>query len=183
MDNATPYGESWQDILASPQASEPEPAEPPPGRSRSMLKGAALVLAGLVVGTVAVTAAQAATRDAGTTAAAPAVLSTTDDPPAFDGGRGFGRGGFDGEQRLSGTLTAVGADSVTVRTSEGTATYAVLGVTDIRRDGQEVALSSLRAGDAVLVHVLPTSSGLVAERILAASTSDPAAVTGTGRAT
>jgi hypothetical protein len=70
-----------------------------------------------------------------------------------------------------------------VRGAAGTATYAVTGATDIRRDGQQVALSSLKAGDAVLVHVLPTSSGFVAERILAGSSSEAPAVTGTGRAT
>ena len=78
-------------------------------------------------------------------------------------------GGLAGEQRLSGTLVSVGTDSVTMRTSRGRATYSVTSATEVVRNGRVADLSALRAGDAVLVHVLPsgTGSGMTVERIFA----------------
>ena len=65
-------------------------------------------------------------------------------------------------------LTAIGGSSVTVRGTDGsTATIAVDDSTQVQEDGQTVALSSLKTGDAVLVHVLTSGSGTVAERVLA----------------
>ena len=95
-------------------------------------------------------------------------------PGGFSGGFGGGGlsgGGLSGEQRLSGTLVSVGSSTVTVRTSSGTATYAVTSSTEIVRNGQVVAVTALKAGDPVLVHVYPSgsSSRLTVERLFAGS--------------
>jgi hypothetical protein len=92
-------------------------------------------------------------------------------PGGFPGGRA-------GEQHLTGTLTSVGASSVTVTTASGTATYAVTSATQIIRNGNVSSLAALRSGDSVFVHVYPTGSTdqLTAERIFAAAstaTGDP----------
>jgi hypothetical protein len=49
---------------------------------------------------------------------------------------------------LSGTVTAVGTDSVTIKTSSGTSTYVVTSASDIDKNG-EAQLSDLAVGDAV----------------------------------
>lgn len=94
----------------------------------------------------------------------------------FAGGGQGGFGGLDGEQHLAGTLVSVGSGSVTVRTSSGTATYTVTGKTEIVRNGQQVSLSALKAGDPVFVHVYPagSSSRLTVERLFAGSSATDA---------
>lgn len=90
-----------------------------------------------------------------------------DDGGTFAGPGGGPGGGLDGEQRLQGTLTAVGSSSVTVRTSSGTATYVVTSTSELVRNGQQVSLSGLKTGDAVLVHVYPLNGKTVVERLFA----------------
>jgi hypothetical protein len=146
---------------------------------RAVAVGAGLVLAGALVGTVGVSLVQAATRNtAATTTQPPAAAAqggagTQAVPPGTQGGtgtqgvppgagfRGPQGGGVAGEQRITGTIAAIGTSSVSVKTASGTSTYAV--------DGQTDALSSLTAGETVLLHVFPASSGsaMYAERILA----------------
>jgi hypothetical protein len=48
----------------------------------------------------------------------------------------------------SGTVTAVGSNSVTIKTSSGTTTYGVTAASDIDKNG-EAQLRDLKAGDAV----------------------------------
>jgi hypothetical protein len=48
----------------------------------------------------------------------------------------------------TGTVTAVGANGVTIKTSTGTTTYAVISASDIDKNG-EAKLSDLKVGDAV----------------------------------
>jgi hypothetical protein len=48
----------------------------------------------------------------------------------------------------SGTVTAVGSSSLTIKTSSGTTTYAVVANSDIDKNG-EAQLSALAVGDAV----------------------------------
>jgi hypothetical protein len=147
------------------------PDRKPVGRAVAM--GAGLVLAGALVGMVGVSVVQAATRNtaAATTqppaAAAQGGTGTQGVPPA--GGFGGSRGGVAGEQRITGTIASVFANAVSVKSASGTSTYVVDGQTDIRRDGQTIALSSLTAGETVLLHVFPAGSGsaMYAERILA----------------
>jgi preprotein translocase subunit YajC len=66
-------------------------------------------------------------------------------------GRGHGPGG---QLSLSGTVTAVGSSSVTIKTSTGTTEYKV--DSDIDKNG-EAKLSDLRAGDAVRFSVTPSN--------------------------
>ena len=166
----------WQEV-APPAASDEigsDPAPAAPSRARGIGGAAALVVGGLIAGTIGITAVQAATgsdKSEQETAATPFGTAPNQGqlqgaPPAgaFGGRPG---GGLDGEQRLSGTITAIGSSSITVTTSSGKATYAVTGRTDIRRDGQTIALSALKVGETVLVHVYPSGSSFAAERILA----------------
>jgi hypothetical protein len=98
---------------------------------------------------------------------------------AVPGGQGLrGRfGGQNGEQRLIGTLTAVSASKITVRSSSGTATYQVVAQTEIVREGAAASAADLKVGDRVLVHVFPASgSDGVLERVIAV----PAARAGAG---
>ena len=90
-------------------------------------------------------------------------------PPGFAGGPGFG--GRDGEQRVNGTVTAVGSSSVTVKLASGTtATYAVIGSSDIVKNGARVSLSSIKVGDAVFLHVYPSNGQTVVEHLFAGTT-------------
>ena len=165
--------------------SETPEAEHAAGRStgrvdrlRTIAKPVALVVAGLIVGVGAVSAAQAVGGDDSDNTVAgdrafDALGETDGDgfdghglPPGFDGTGG----GIAGEQHLTGRLTAVGDSTVTVRSSSGTATYQVLSDTQIVRDGASAQLSDLQVGDPVLVHVYPASSDsdqMVAERVFA----------------
>jgi hypothetical protein len=79
-----------------------------------------------------------------------------------------------GEEHVSGTITSIGSDTVTVKASDGsTATYSVTSATQIVDDGAVVALSDLTNGTDVLVHVIPAESGDgTAERILAGSSAE-----------
>jgi hypothetical protein len=74
------------------------------------------------------------------------------------GGNGQGFAGRDGEIRLVGTLTAVSGSKVTVESTTGSATYTISSTTWILRNGAAALASALRVGDAVLVHVFPSSS-------------------------
>jgi len=58
---------------------------------------------------------------------------------------------------LSGTVTAVGSSSVTIKTASGTATYAVTSSSDIEKNGTKATSSDLAVGDAV--HFSTTTTG------------------------
>ncbi|HTL22867.1 MAG TPA: hypothetical protein VL281_02420 [Mycobacteriales bacterium] len=187
--DATPpqQPEPEEDWLLSPDGAAPAvpvdevgPAaphgEPAPSKDRKgLLTAAGLVVAGLVAGAVG-TFAVGHSGDDGTTRltnagdqqglGAPGGGQLPQGAAPFDRGGPAG-GGFDGEQRLQGTLTAVGSSSVTVRTGSGTATYAVTASSELVRNGQVVSLSGLRTGEAVLVHVYPLNGRTVVERLFA----------------
>lgn len=169
-------------LLPGTPHEESAPAEG--SRFSRLLKPAALVVAGLIAGGGVVTAAQALTGDGASDGAVTAGafdprtgapgLGDTDGngfggrgaPPAFDGGHG----GLVGELRLTGTLTAVGSSTVTVTTSQGTATYQLTDSTQIVVDGQVAELADLTKGDQVFLHVYPSSTDadqLLVERIFA----------------
>lgn len=77
-------------------------------------------------------------------------------------------GGIVGEQRLSGTLTAVTSDSLTLRVSGSETTYALTSASQVVVDGQPATVSDLSKGDAVLMHVIPGANGdFVVERVFA----------------
>jgi len=85
---------------------------------------------------------------------------------AGGGGPGGGFGGRPGEQHVRGTVTAVGASSVTVKLANGTtATYGVIESSDIEKDGARVSLSAIKPGDAVFLHVYPLNGKTVVEHL------------------
>ena len=123
-----------------------------PGTGRRRIVGASLVAGGVLTGavlagTISANAANAATTStpaAGSTAtqAAPGVQEHDGIPEAQEhhGGHGLG---------LSGTVTAVGSGTVTIKPATGsTITYTVNSSSDFDKNG-EAQLSSLVAGDAV----------------------------------
>ncbi len=153
-----------------------EPVTAAPSRRSTAAKGAGLLVAGLLVGVLGVTALQGngstpTNNAANTTAAGPGGQLAPGTGTQGFGGQGFGGQGFGGrgggvagETRTVGTVTAVSGSTVTVRGTDGTtATYQVNSDTEIARDGAQIALSDVKAGETVLVHVLP---GDVAERVL-----------------
>ena len=173
------------DWLISPEPSTPPAADeaPRPGR-RAALAAAGLVAAGALVGGVGVSALRSHTS----TPASPSAFTNVqlpngqlpngqlpngqlpDDGSQDDGFAGGPGGGIAGEQRVGGTVTAVNASSVTIRTASGTASYAVTAQSQIVRDGALASLSAVRAGDNVFVHLIPGSgSSYVVERLFAQS--------------
>lgn len=72
--------------------------------------------------------------------------TTEDGVPESREQHGGGHGGFG--LGLTGTVTAVGASSVTIKTSQGMTQYAVAGSSDIDKNG-EATLSAVRVDDAV----------------------------------
>jgi hypothetical protein len=152
-----------EDFLEVPQDAAPSYAEEisAPARRRrvpaAVTTGAWLAV-GLVVGAIGVAAIHS-TRTADGADGAPA--AATNQVPGFGGsgfgGSGFGGGRLAGEQHLFGTLSAVGASSITVTSTSGTATYPIESGTVLVKDGQRVSsLSSLKVGDTVVVHVYPS---------------------------
>ena len=114
-----------------------QPAATPPRRRRGLVLGAGLVGAGVVAGAIV---GGTVLSNAATTTPTPGSSSSATQPQY---GHGHGR-----MLDLSGTVTAVGSSSVTIRTSSGTTTYQVDSNSDIDKHG-EAQLSSLKAGDAV----------------------------------
>jgi hypothetical protein len=114
-----------------------------PGAQRRGRAGlAALGAVGGVVAGVAITWGVVSANAASTTpgAATGSAPSSSTTQPAFHG--------HDGGLGTSGTVTAVGTSSVTIKTSSGTKTYKVSSSSDIDKNG-EAKLSDLKAGDAV----------------------------------
>jgi hypothetical protein len=94
---------------------------------RTLAMRAGLVVAGAVVGGIVVASVH---HDSSATAAP---TSFGAPPGQLPGPPQGGFGGLAGEQRLSGTLVSVGSSSVTVRTPNGQATYAVMSASEIVR--------------------------------------------------
>lgn len=154
--------------LAAP-ATEPVGAPVPPRRSGAVLKGLGIVTTGLVAGAIGVAAISSSSGT--TNAASTSRFVGPAGQGGFQGGPpgGFGgRGGVAGETRLQSVLTAVGSSGITVKGLDGTTTTVpVNGATEIVRNGAAASLSALQVGDQVLVHVVPSGSATVAERVFA----------------
>lgn len=123
--------------------------------------------AGLTAGVVLATTlgAQAATSTPSPSTSTPSATSTVapgahqgdngaDGVPESQEVHGHGRGGA---LDLSGTVTAVGTSSVTIKTSTATKAYAVTSSSDIDKNG-EGALKDLAVGDAVTFSVDSTAT-------------------------
>lgn len=129
----------YSNWVSGPPTAAPEPA---PRTPRGRFGLAALGLVGGVTAGAAIAfgiSGANATTTAGTGSAAANSSSASSSAP--DGHRGFGLD-------TSGTVTAVGSTSVTIKTSSGTKTYKVTSSSDIDKNG-EATLSDLKAGDAV----------------------------------
>ena len=113
----------------------------------------ALIGAGIAAGAIGATAlgANAATTTNGAAASSSSTSGATAGSVPPPAGGGYHVPG------MSGTVTAVGSSSVTIKTSSGTTTYAVTSASDIDKNG-EAQLSNLVVGDAVTFNVMPTSS-------------------------
>ena len=184
--NEHPGADDTTRIPATQDTTPPIPpaaaATPPPPPSRQPLPKR--VLAGLAAAVVvafgggyAVSAVQGDSNAEAATRGMPRSggLPGGSGPDSRDDRDGDGVAGpmgpVDGEQHVTGTISSVGRDSITVKASDGsTATYSVTSTTQILDDGASVALSDLAKGTDVLVHVIPADSGAgTAERILAGS--------------
>ena len=133
--------------------SPSETHSPEVGRgTRTGLK-IALIGAGIAVGAIGATAigANAATTTSGSATSSSSTSSSTAGTLPPPPGGGYHVPG------MSGTVTAVGSSSVTIKTSSGTTTYAVTSASDIDKNG-EAQLSNLVVGDAVTFNVMPNSA-------------------------
>ncbi|HEV7147788.1 MAG TPA: hypothetical protein VGN48_12415 [Pedococcus sp.] len=113
--------------------------------------------AGLVAGGVLATTlgAQAATvSPSATTSTTTSSTATADPHPGDNGADGVPEANevHGGALSLSGSVTAVGASSVTIKTSTATTVYAVTSASDIDKNG-EATLSALVVGDKVTFSV------------------------------
>ncbi len=156
------------DVSEQPAGSR-APARP--AGYRTAAKTAALVAAGLLVGGGMVFAA---VHRSGSSTGASASASASGNGSIGNGNsQGFqgsppGGGGISGEQHIQGTLTAKTASTITVKSTGGTAPYAVNATTQIVRNGRSATLSDVKVGDPVFVHVYPSSSGqMLVERLFA----------------
>src|SRR5262245_5143883 len=119
----------------------PPPSAPSqPSRRRRGLAIGAGILAGAAAGAVIATAVGATATS--TTGSGQTANSASATAPDFDPARG------NHMSWTNGTVTAVGSNSVTIKTSSGTTTYGVTSASDIDKNG-EAQLSDLKVGDAV----------------------------------
>jgi hypothetical protein len=69
-----------------------------------------------------------------------------------------------GQLALSGTVTAVGSNSVTIKTSTGTTEYVVDANSDIDKNG-EATLADLKVGDAVTFNTVTTNGKATIDKL------------------
>ena len=165
-------------VLPAPAGASPAgealrtPVLPEEPRRRGAAATVGIVLAGAALGAVAV--AGLTHNSSASTTAAPGSTSQQGSTGTLPGQTAPQQGGLggSGEQHVQATVTAVGASTLTVQTSAGTATYSVVSQTQIVRDGALVSLSDVQPGDVAVLHVFPDSSGGggVLERILIGAT-------------
>jgi hypothetical protein len=84
-------------------------------------------------------------------------------PGGFGGPGGPGRGGpgFAGVRPLTGTVTAVGTDTVGIKTSTATTTYSVTSTTRIEKNGK-ATLTDVKVGDTVFFATTTTGGTVIA---------------------
>jgi hypothetical protein len=132
----------------------------------SRLAKVGYVAAGLLAGGVLATtlSAQAASTTPMPSPSSSSGSSAPDPHPGDNGADGVpeaqehhggGPGGFG--LGLTGTLTAVGSSSVTIKTAQGTTAYAVTSTSDIDKNG-EAQLSDLKVGDVVKFSVTQSNA-------------------------
>jgi hypothetical protein len=137
-------------------------------RPGSRLAKTGYAAAGLVAGAALATTLGAHAASSTPTPTTPGSSSAaSEDPHPGDNGadgipesqehHGGGPGGGGHALSLSGTVTAVGSSTVTIKTSSGTTTYTVTSNSDIDKNG-EASLKSLVVGDAVRFSVTSSNA-------------------------
>jgi hypothetical protein len=187
------HGEDWLQTSEAASAAPPAPSPyaPPPGypakRSWAWLRGGVwrsrpvYAVVGLIVGAGVVLGGVALADDQGH--AGRAATGNSDNRT----GNGRNDGGFNGrndrgrgnepdngsgqaagsEQRIEGTVSAVSATSITVRTANGSLTYALTANTPVT--GAVSSVADLRGGEAVVVYVTSSTNnvGATIDRVIA----------------
>ncbi len=115
------------------------------------LVGGGLLVGGILAGTVSATAASNSSP------------STTPSAGTSTQQEGYGAGHRGMALGLSGTVTAVSSNSVTIKTASGAKTYGVTSTSDIDKNG-EATLSKLAVGDAVRFSTT-TSGGTTIDKL------------------
>jgi len=142
-----------------------------PRRSKTAIAGAAGLTAGLVLGGVGIAAAATSSSStstpSSTSAAAPPSGTSSSSEAPMGGPAGGPHGGYQ-VPGMSGTVTNVGTDTVTIKTASGTTTYAVNSSSDIDKNG-EATLSDLIVGDAVTFNTTGSGSSLAIDKLHAGS--------------
>ncbi|WP_131746146.1 hypothetical protein [Frankia sp. Cppng1_Ct_nod] len=122
------------DAVTPPSSTNPAARRRRFGAAAGLL-GAGVVAGAILGGTLSATAASPSPS-----------TGTAQTAPGYDGdGHGSGHSGALDQ---SGTVTAVGSSSVTIKTASGTTEYAVTSSSDIDKNG-EAQLTDLKVGDAV----------------------------------
>ncbi|MDT0264092.1 hypothetical protein [Jatrophihabitans lederbergiae] len=131
----------------------PAPPTPPAstGPGRGLTIGILGILAGGAAGVVI-----ASTVGAG--AATTASPGATDSSSSSNSGRGYHI------PANSGTVSAVGTNSVTIKTTAGTTTYGVTSTSDIDKNG-EAQLSNLAVGDAVTFNTQTVNGTTIIDKL------------------
>jgi hypothetical protein len=131
-------------------------------RRKGMLRAAGVLGVGAAAGGVLALGLNANASPSNTAQAAGGQYGS---PESGQRGPADGRGpGF--RLPLSGTVTAVGPSSVTIKTSSGTTEYAVDSKSEIRKDDQ-TALSALKVGDAVHFSTVTTNGKATIDKLAA----------------
>ena len=131
------------------------PTQPPPRRRRVAIAAVGLLGAGAVAGAViGTTALSNAATPSSSSSSSSSSSASSEANEAHGGGHGL---------NLSGTVTAVGTSSVTIKTATATTTYKVDANSDIDKNG-ESSLSKLAAGDAVTFSV-DSSAGTTIDKL------------------
>lgn len=169
--------EGLPEVLQAP-STEPGQPEQSPRKAHQVLKRVGILATGLIAGAIGIATIQGssgsnasnASQAANSQQQGPGGRFQGGPPGGFAGGSG-GAGQIAGETRVAGTLSAVGSSSITVKvgsTGDGTTiTIPVNGTTEILRNGATAKLANLKTGEQVFVHVIPSGSSTVAERIFA----------------
>jgi len=146
------------------------PAEPPPApaqRSRLLTTVGAVATAAVLAagGTYALTHSSSTASNAAAVGGAPNGAMGAR-PGGAAGGAGGGMGFAPTQFHLDGTITAIGASTVTVETTAGTTTYSVTSSTHLLRNGATATLSQFAVGDSVRGSTT-TQSGTVLNDLVA----------------
>jgi hypothetical protein len=139
--------------------------------NKAVMNGIALVGVGAIAGgiasaTVSAGAATPTTTTAASGSAGAGGSSTTSSPPAGSGRQRPTAPPGAAALPLHGTVTAVSASSVTIKTSSGTTTYAVTAMSDIEKNGK-TGSSALSAGDVVAFSTVTTDGSTAIDKLVA----------------